>query len=146
MEEQALGVFERAFEAIDRLKNLRLESWGDTVKPESMQTWKAIQSEPEPPLRKKCNMTPQEPDWPAWNEWAGAKTRAVVQANDAVRMEALRQEFVELRKLMNAGLTDEVARLNRELSDLREAMAELRRMIAAARNIPLDLPSPLRAA
>jgi hypothetical protein len=61
-------------------------------------------------------------------------------------MEALRQEFVELRKLMNAGLTDEVARLNRELSDLREAMAELRRMIAAARNIPLDLPSPLRAA
>ena len=62
------------------------------------------------------------------------------------RMEALRQEFVELRELMNEGLIDEVARLNRELSHLREAMAELRRMIAAARNIPLDLPSPLRAA
>ena len=140
MDDQALGVFERAFDAIDRLKNLRVESWGDTVKPESVHTWKAIQSEPKPLLRKKCNMTPQEPD-----EWADAKTRAVVQAHDAVRTEALRQEFVELRKLMNAGLTDEVARLNRELSDLREAMAELRRMIAAARNISLDLPSPLRA-
>jgi len=146
MDDQALGVFERAFDAIDRLKNLKVESWGDTVEPESVQTWKAIQSEREPPLRQKCNMTPQELDWSAWNEWADAKIRAVVQAHDAVRMEALRQEFVELRELMNEGLIDEVARLNRELSHLREAMAELRRMIAAARNIPLDLPSPLRAA
>jgi hypothetical protein len=59
-------------------------------------------------------------------------------------MEALRPAFAELRELINADLTDEIARLNCELSDLREAIAELRGMIAA-RNVVLDLPSPLRA-
>jgi hypothetical protein len=139
------SAFERAFDAIDRLKNLQLESPGDTSEPDATQTWKVLRHEPEPPpLRKKLDPRPHEPDGSVRNEWAAPKNRALLQGHDTLRMEALRPAFDELRQLINADLTDEIARLNCELSDLREAIAELRGMIAA-RNVVLDLPSPLRA-
>jgi len=137
-------VFERAFDAIDRLKNLKPEPLGYTGEPDAMQKWKPMRLGPEPPLRKKLDMRLQDSEGSAWHETADPKNRALLQAHDAVRMEALRPAFAELRELINADLTDEIARLNCELSDLREAIAELRGMIAA-RNVVLDLPSPLRA-
>jgi hypothetical protein len=133
-------VFERAFDAIDRLKNLKPEPLGDTGEPDAMQKWKPMRLGPEPPLRKKLDVRLEDS---AWHERADPKNRALL-AHDAVRMEALRPAFAELRELINADLTDEIARLNCELSDLREAIAELRGMIAA-RNVVLDLPSPLHA-
>ena len=138
------GVFERAFDAIDRLRNLKPEPLGDTGEPDAMQKWKPIRLGPEPPLRKKLDMRLQDSEGSAWHERVDPKNRALLQAHDAVRMETLRPAFAELRELINADLTDEIARLNCELSDLREAIAELRGMIAA-RNAVLDLPSPLRA-
>jgi hypothetical protein len=136
-------VFERAFDAIDRLKNLKPDPLGDTGEPDAMQKWK-LRLGPEPPLRKKLDMRLEDSEGSAWHERADPKHRALLQAHNAVRMEALRPAFAELRELVNADLTDEIARLNCELSDLREAIAELRGMIAA-RNVVLDLPSPLRA-
>jgi hypothetical protein len=133
-------VFERAFDAIDRLKNLKPEPLGDTGEPDAMQKWKPMRLGPEPPLRKKLDVRLADS---AWHESTDPKNRALL-AHDAVRMEALRPAFSELRELINADLTDEIARLNCELSDLREAIAELRGMIAA-RNVVLDLPSPLHA-
>jgi predicted RNA-binding Zn ribbon-like protein len=136
-------VFERAFDAIDRLKNLKPEPLGDTGEPDAMQKWKPMRLGPEPPLRKKLDMRLEDSEGSAWHERADPKNRALL-AHDAVRMEALRPAFAELRELINADLTDEIARLNCELSDLREAIAELRAMIAA-RNVVLDLPSSLHA-
>jgi hypothetical protein len=138
-------VFERAFDAIDRLKNLKPEPRGDTGEPDAMQKWKALRLGPEPPpLRKKLDTRLQEPEGSACHEWADPKNRALPQAHDAVRMEALRPAFAELRELINADLTDKITRLNCELSELRDAIAELREMISP-RNLALDLPSPLRA-
>jgi hypothetical protein len=138
-------VFERAFDAIDRLKNLKPEPLGDTGEPDAMQKWKTMRLGPEPPpLRKKLDMRLEEPEGSAWHEWVDPKNRALLQVHDAVRMEALRPAFAELRELINADLTDEIARLNCELSELRDAIAELREMISAG-NLALDLPSPLRA-
>jgi hypothetical protein len=110
-----------------------------------MQKWKALRLGPEPPpLRKKLDTRLQEPEGSACHEWADPKNRALPQAHDAVRMEALRPAFAELRELINADLTDKITRLNCELSELRDAIAELREMISP-RNLALDLPSPLRA-
>lgn len=104
---------------------------------------------PKPERERGLDTSPRDADWTAWNRWCDSRIQAALTEQRkfllAVLAEAIGEHVAKERKAVKREFTDELRQLRIELAGTQIILGELRAVLAAERNTPLDLPSPLRA-
>jgi|RhiMethySRZTD1v2_1073278.scaffolds.fasta_scaffold1656579_1 hypothetical protein len=94
---------------------------------------------------RRLDPTEREPDWDAWNRRCDARIQSALADQQKFLLtvvgEALGKHVAKERKAMKRELAEEVRLLRIELAEAQTTISELRSVLAAERNAPIDLPA-----
>jgi hypothetical protein len=100
--------------------------------------------------KRRLDATISERDFSrAWNDWCDRRIRSALAEHQKFILDtvgtALGEYVGEQRQATKREFSDELRQLRIEIAEMQAVIGELRVVLAAERNAPIGLPSPLRA-
>src|SRR6266487_5355450 len=129
MNERAQEIFGQAFDAVERLENLKVREQ-QAGEPDVLQRWESLRPQEKPRRERQTRKQEPMPQPFDWDGWCNARIAAALEEQQKFHNSLLAEVIAILRKERENDVAQMKERFEKQLNQLREELAQTQRTLA----------------